>query len=68
MCCGMYSSVPMDWADRYRRECLDPLDAIVEEAPVEGSPISAHFLCTSSTADGLDVRVDHFLLRLPQRP
>jgi len=56
-----------DWDEQYRRECLEPLNVTVEEMPVEGSPIQARFRCTSSTA-GLDVRVDHFLLRLPRRP
>lgn len=56
-----------NWAERYRRECLDPLDVTVEEAPVEGSPVGAHFRCTSRTAGGLKVEVDHLLLRLPRR-
>ncbi len=56
-----------DWDQRYRRECLEPLGVEVEETPVEGSPIRARFRCTSSTADGLTVVVDHLLLRLPRR-
>ncbi len=56
-----------DWEERYRRECLDPLNVAVEDAPVEGSPVRARFRCTSRTADGLEARVDHLLLRLPRR-
>jgi hypothetical protein len=56
-----------DWEERYRRECLDPLGLTTEEQPVAGSPLRARFHCASSTDDGLDVRVDHFLLRLPRR-
>ncbi len=56
-----------DWDQRYRRECLEPLEVTVEETPVEDSPIRQRFRCTSSTADGLNVEVDHFLLRMPRR-
>ncbi len=57
-----------DWEERYRRECLEPLGVTAtQENPVEGSPIRARFHCTSATDDGLDVGVDHFLLRLPRR-
>ncbi len=56
-----------DWHERYRRECLEPLDVDIEVMPVEGTPIRARYRCTSSTVDGLDVEVDHFLLRLARR-
>ena len=56
-----------DWPERYRRECLDPLDIAVEALPVEDTPIRARFRCTSTTADGLDAEIDHFLLRLARR-
>jgi len=57
-----------DWPERYRRECLEPLGARIEEGTMaEGSPIRARYLCVSSTADGLEARVDHFLFRLPRR-
>jgi hypothetical protein len=57
-----------DWPERYRRECLDPLGVEIDVRDVaEDSPIRAHFHCTSSTADGLRVAVDHLLLRLPRR-
>ncbi len=56
-----------DWAERYRRECLKPLGLEVEETPVAGSAVRARFRCSSSTADGLEVTVDHLLLRLPRR-
>ncbi len=54
-----------DWTERYRRECL--ADGEVDEQPVADSPIRAALTCTSSTTDGVPVRVDHFLLRLPRR-
>ncbi len=55
---------PPDWPDRYRRECLDPPAA--EAVAVQGTPLAARFAAVSSAA-GLEVRVDHFLLRLPRR-
>jgi hypothetical protein len=54
-----------DWSERYRRECLDANE--VEERVVTGSPIRARWTCTSSTTDGMDVEVEHFLLRLARR-
>jgi hypothetical protein len=56
-----------DWPDRYRRECLEPLGVQVAEGSVEGTPIRARFITSASSADGLEVRVEHFLLRLPRR-
>ena len=56
-----------DWDQWYRSECLEPTGIDVEKAPVEESPIRARFRCTSATADGLEVSVDHLLLRLPRR-
>jgi hypothetical protein len=53
------------WPEDYRGKCL--ADVRCEEVPTEGSPIRARFACTSTTSDGLDVRVEHFLLRLPRR-
>ncbi len=55
-----------DWGERYRRECLES-DATVEERSVEGSPVRARWTCASATDDGMNVRVEHFLLRLPRR-
>jgi len=56
-----------DWPERYRRECLEPTGGRLEAVAVADSPIRAHFRCVTSTADGVEVRVDHFLLRLPRR-
>ncbi len=57
-----------DWPERYRRECLEPLGVRTEaQGMTEGSPLRARFHCGSSTADGLEASVDHFLLRLPRR-
>lgn len=57
-----------DWPERYRRECLEPLGARIETPQLpESSPIRARFRGVSSTADGLEAVVDHFLLRLPRR-
>lgn len=57
-----------DWPERYERECLEPLgvDVTARDVP-KGSPIRAHFRCVSSTADGREASVDHFLLHLPRR-
>ena len=54
-----------DWGERYLSECLEPLAA--EEVSVEGTPLGARFAAASTTADGLEARIDHFLLRLPRR-
>jgi len=56
-----------DWPERYRRECLEPIGGKIEDVAVGNSPCRARFACLSSTADGVEVRVDHFLLRLPRR-
>lgn len=55
-----------DWPERYRRNCLGACPDATSE-PMAGSPIHARFRCRSTTPDGVDVRVDHFLLRLPRR-
>ena len=54
-----------DWSDRYSEECLDGLS--IERISTEDSPIRGHFRCKSQTADGLQVVVDHFLVRLARR-
>ncbi len=54
-----------DWPTDYRRTCLEGVD--VEERSTEGSPIRARFTCGSTTPDGLETRVEHFLIRLPRR-
>ena len=57
-----------DWPERYQRQCLEPLNVRVKARGVApGSPIRAHFHCVSSTPDGLEASIDHFLLRLPRR-
>lgn len=55
-----------DWAERYRRDCFSA-DSEVTERSTEGSPVRARWTCNSSSDDGLDVQVEHFLLRLPRR-
>ncbi len=55
----------VDWGDRYRRDCLGSPAAA--EISVAGTPLGARFAASSTTADGLQARVDHFLLRLPRR-
>jgi hypothetical protein len=55
-----------DWADRYRRECLDPLGLAAEAEELEGSPISVRFAARSSVG-AMTAAVDHYLLRLPRR-
>lgn len=56
-----------DWPRAYRADCLtrDGLEAVLETRP--GSPIRARFAATSTTPDGMEARVDHFLLRIPRR-
>jgi hypothetical protein len=54
-----------DWPERYRRECLESLDAAA--VSVEGTPLGGHFTVASTRADGLESRVDHVLVRLPRK-
>lgn len=58
------SEVP-DWAGRYRRECLEPLELAIEADEVEGSPITMRFATGPSSV--MAASVDHYLLRLPRR-
>ncbi len=55
-----------DWPDSYRAS-LEPRVERVEVEPLPDSPVRARLTAVSRTADGVDVRVDHFLLRLPRR-
>ena len=52
--------------DRYRSECLDPLDLEVEEDEPAGSPISSRF-AVRSVVGQMSASIDHYLLRLPRR-
>ncbi len=54
-----------DWPERYLRECLEPPAAAA--VPVEGTPLAARYVASSTTAAGLAAQVDHFLLRLARR-
>jgi hypothetical protein len=56
-----------DWPDRYQRECLEPWKVEVERRSDSASPITARFACRSITADGMEARVDHYLLRIDRR-
>ena len=57
-----------EWPERYLKECLEPSGARIEApAATEVAPIRARFSCLSRTADGLETRIDHHLLRLPRR-
>ncbi|MCP4664649.1 MAG: hypothetical protein GY856_55405, partial [bacterium] len=55
-----------DWPQRYRRECLDPAGISVAEETA-GQPVQAQLSCASATSAGLEVRVEHFLVRLARR-
>jgi hypothetical protein len=54
------------WAAAYRKDCI-PLGVEVTEHSGGDSAVTAKFVCTSATADGLRTIVDHFLLRIPRR-
>ncbi len=54
-----------DWPESYCRECL--ADATVAERAVEGTPIRARWTCIAPRAEGMDIQVEHFLLRLSRR-
>jgi hypothetical protein len=57
-----------DWPERYQRECLETLPgATVDECSVQGSPLRARWTCKTPTDDGMDVQVEHLLLRLQRR-
>ena len=46
---------------------VDDRLSVVEPQPESDSPIRTRFATTSTTPDGLNARIDHFLLRLPRR-
>ncbi len=54
-----------DWAEHYRRDCLDPLELSVTAVESPGSPIGARFT-VASPVGGMTAVVDHYLLRLPR--
>ncbi len=59
-----------DWAQRYLRECLEPMGLSVEGGDVriremQRSPICARF-GVRSAAGGEGASIDHYLLRLPR--
>jgi AAA domain len=56
-----------DWGETYRRECLEPWELEIEEVPLAGSSVRARFRCTSTTAGGFVVVIDHLLLGLLRR-
>ena len=57
-----------DWPQRYQSECLEPLGVSIDEQPVaERSPVRGRFRCMSLTPDGIEARIEHYLLRLPRR-
>ena len=52
------------WASVYARDCLGGCAAVSPLPP--SPPLLAAFEARSSTADGLEVCVEHHLLRLPR--
>ncbi len=56
-----------EWPSSYRQKCLDTPQLEIRSIPTSGSPIRARWSCRSQTADGLEARVDHFLLRVVRR-
>jgi len=55
-----------DWKERYRSECLDRPGLEARQHELPGSPIEARFACVSSVS-GMEVSVDHYLVRLSRR-
>lgn len=55
------------WPESYLSRCLDSQGLEVQSKSVKDSPIRARFACKSRTPDGLDIRIDHFLLRIVRR-
>ncbi len=55
------------WPEFYRRDCLDNPRLEASAIQTRDSPIRARWSCRSQTADGLEARVDHFLLRISRR-
>jgi len=55
-----------DWPETYRRKCLDPWDVAAEEVDSPESTTRARFRTSSVTGEGMSVRVEHFLVRLPR--
>ncbi len=58
---------PADWAERYRRECLEPLGLDADLEPLPGSPICARLSSASSIAGTMTAQVDHYLVQLARR-
>lgn len=54
-----------DGAERYRRECLEPLGLAVDVDEPSGLPIHARLVARPTRSER--VPVDHYLLRLPRR-
>lgn len=59
------ANVP-DWPETYRRKCLEPWGVAAEEVESPEFATRARLRASSVTAEGLGVRVEHFLLRLPR--
>ncbi len=62
-------SAPDDWPGVYRDRCLpdsDPVDVEPQVDEMPGSPVLARIDCRG-VKDGVDVRVDHFLLPFASR-
>ena len=55
-----------NWAQIYRKTCLVPLGLDAEPTGEPDSPLRAVFDVTSTTADNMTARVDHFLIRVPR--
>ncbi len=55
-----------DWAEAYRCKCLEPSGITTAPELSGDSVLRARFRAVTSTPEGLEARVDHFLLQLPR--
>jgi len=55
-----------DWAETYRRKCLEPSGMTTVPELSGDSVLRARFHAVSRTPEGLEARIDHFLLQLPR--
>lgn len=56
-----------DWAQRYRRECLEPLGLEASLDPLPSSPIVARLTAVSRLTSGVAAEVDHYLVGVARR-
>jgi hypothetical protein len=60
-------AAPPEWAEVYRRECLEGSGCEVERRVLSDSPVQARWTCNTALREGMVAFVDHYLLWLGRR-